>query len=81
MTVTGGVLEDWIVEALNAMNGRGSPVTVSKHIWEHHRLELERSGDMFYKWQYDMRWAAQRLRDTNKLLKTHDRHFPWRLAK
>ncbi|SDW39046.1 hypothetical protein SAMN05444006_10397 [Allgaiera indica] len=26
------------------------------------------SGDLFYTWQYDMRWAAQNLRGAGKLV-------------
>ena len=37
---------------------------VGKYIWDHHESELRRSGDLFYKWQYDMRWAANHLRKT-----------------
>jgi len=31
-------------------------------IWATHREEPERSGDFFFTWQYDMRWAALVLR-------------------
>jgi hypothetical protein len=72
-------LENWVIEALREL-GTGNPVSVAKHIWHHHKDELERSGDLFYTWQYDMRWAAQRLRDSGRLVKAHNRNVPWRLA-
>lgn len=74
------VLEDWVLEALDASRGRGSPASVCKYIWLHHRAELESGGDLFYTWQYDIRWAAQRLRDAGKLTKAHDRNAPWQLT-
>jgi len=55
-------LEDWIVQALRESGGRASVVDVARHIWAQHGNELRRSGDLFYTWQYDMRWAAYRLR-------------------
>jgi hypothetical protein len=40
---------------------------IAKHIWEHSEADLRRSGRLFYTWQYDMRWAMQRLRDAGKV--------------
>lgn len=55
-------LDDWVHDALFELGGRGSIVDVCKHIWKNHERELRDSGDLFYKWQYDMRWAADHLR-------------------
>lgn len=55
-------LADWIVEALEVLNGRASVVDVAKKIWERHSGDLKSSGDLFFTWQYDMRWSATRLR-------------------
>jgi GH15 family glucan-1,4-alpha-glucosidase len=55
------VLMKWIVDALVGLNNEGSIVEVSKHIWNNHEAELRRSGDLFYTWQYDIRWAKQAL--------------------
>ena len=56
-------LKDWVVEALRAAGGSSSLIEVAKHIWANHEDELRHSGDLFYKWQYDMRWAATVLRN------------------
>jgi len=56
-------LKDWILEAIDASGGRATLVEIAKHIWHNHEDELRQYGDAFYKWQYDMRWAAQYLRD------------------
>lgn len=61
-------LQDWVVEALKTLGGSGTIVQVAKHIWDNHNSELKVSGDLFYTWQYDMRWAATKLRNSNKLL-------------
>ena len=55
-------LDGWVHDALIALGGHGSIVDVCKYIWKNHERELRDSGDLFYKWQYDMRWAADHLR-------------------
>jgi hypothetical protein len=55
-------LDDWIAEALRARRGAGSIVDVSSDVWRAHEADLKLSGDLFYTWQYDIRWAAYRLR-------------------
>ncbi len=42
-------------------------VDVAKEIWREHETDLRSSGDLFYTWQYETRWAAQKLRDEGKL--------------
>ena len=61
-------LQDWVIQALESFGDSATIVQVAKHIWENHRNELQSSGDLFYTWQYDMRWAAKKLRDSNKIL-------------
>jgi len=61
------VLKKWVVDALVALGGTGTIVDVGKYIWEHHEDDLRGSGDMFYTWQYDIRWAKQQLRDSGIL--------------
>lgn len=60
-------LQGWVLDAVKAHDGRASVLAVAKHIWKHHAEEIEASGDRFYTWQYDMRWAAQKLRDRGVL--------------
>ena len=55
----------WVEEALLEL-GEATVVEVAKHIWENHEQDLRSSGDLFYTWQYAMRWAAQELRDQSK---------------
>lgn len=74
-------MKEWVVEALNAMDGRGTPLAVSKYVWLHHEQELRAAGDALYTWQYDIRWAAQTLRDDGVLRPVHGRRdLPWELA-
>lgn len=73
-------LQVWIVEALRASGGAASVLEVSKHVWRSHESELRASGDLFYTWQYDLRWAAQKLRDAGALATADGKKGPWRLA-
>jgi hypothetical protein len=74
-------LRDWVVDALDELGGQGSVVDVCEVVWRRHEPDLRRSGDLFYTWQYDIRWAAQNLRDAGLLASMKDsRRGPWRLA-
>ena len=62
MTVTKDALGAWIVEALEHFGGSAALIDISTHIWAHHETDLKRSGELFYTWQYDIRWSANQLR-------------------
>ncbi|MFX0198017.1 MAG: hypothetical protein ACFFCW_18005 [Candidatus Hodarchaeota archaeon] len=55
-------LSDWLLNALKANGGSATIVEVCKYVWENYEDELRKSGDLFYTWQYDIRWAATQLR-------------------
>ena len=73
-------LQLWVLAALNDLDGEGSVVEIAKHIWKNHEQELRDSGDLFYRWQYEMRWAGQKLQHGGKLVKMSSPR-KWRLAK
>ena len=74
-------LKSWVVRALLAHSGRGWPREVAKYIWHNYESELRASGDLMYTWQYDVRWAAQSLRDAGVLKAVNGRRdLPWELA-
>jgi len=54
---------------LRDIGGTGKIVQIAKHIWDNHERDLRGAGDLFYTWQYDMRWAAQELQDEGKISK------------
>jgi hypothetical protein len=75
-------LEKWIIDALQGLNGEAKIARICEHIWARHEDELHRSGDLFYTWQYDVRWAAQRLRDQRVLVPNGQvKRGVWRLAR
>lgn len=57
-------LRDWLIEALKGNGKKGTIIDVCRFIWEKYELELKASGNLFYTWQYDVRWAATELRKT-----------------
>jgi hypothetical protein len=65
-------LVTWVEEAIRANSGSARLLEVAKHIWANHESELRASGDLFYKWQYDMRWAANELRRSGVMKSTDD---------
>ena len=72
MSVNRDNLQLWVVDALKSHGGRGTIVQVCKHIWEHHEGQLRTSGDLFFTWQYDVRWAANILRRNNIMRPAED---------
>ena len=60
-------LVDWLYKALKDLDGSASIPEVCKYVWEHHEAELRNSGNLFYTWQDDIRWAAYQLRTSGKM--------------
>ena len=71
-------LRQWVHEAVTAL-GPSSVADVAQHIWSAHEAELRQSGDLFYTWQYAMRWEALKLRKAQKLAPATNDGI-WRLA-
>jgi hypothetical protein len=59
---------DLVSQSLRRLGGSAAIVAIARDIWQNHEDELKASGDVFYTWQYDMRWAAQRLSKSHKLV-------------
>lgn len=55
-------LKVWVKEALKRNGGEAFLIDIAKDIWKHHKDDLHASDDLFYTWQYDMRWAGTALR-------------------
>ena len=66
-------LKPLILEALGCPGRSASIVEIAKYIWTKCERELIASGDFFYTWQYDMRWAGNGLVKTGHIDKTSQR--------
>ena len=76
---TRDVLKDWVKDALRRNSGELELIEVAKDIWTHHEKDLRSSGDLFFSWQYDMRWAATALRKAGEIEAATDRGI-WKLT-
>lgn len=64
-------LQNWLEESLKRLGGEAYLVDIAKDIWMYHESDLRISDNLFYTWQYDMRWAANQLR-RNGIMKPAD---------
>lgn len=51
-------LIDWVYEAVESVGPCATFVDVARHIWRRHRTTLQRSRDLYYTWQIDVRRIA-----------------------
>lgn len=58
-----------IVDALVAAGGFARMRDIAKYIWENYEQELRASGEFFYIWQYDLRWAGDLLVRSGRIKK------------
>lgn len=72
-------LKEWIVEALTDLGGSAHHVRVAEAVWGRHEIEIRESGDLFYTWQYDLRWAKQDLQDNGTLIAQPKPRGTWAL--
>jgi hypothetical protein len=70
----------WVLDALRASEGEARVPNIARHIWENHEDDLRASGDLFYTWQYAMRWAGQVLQKEGKLTK-NGKGRTWQLVR
>ena len=70
------------MDALHELGGSGDLLDICKAVWEKHEADLRASGDLFYTWQYDIRWAGTKLRKKGVLLPAsrEKAREPWTLA-
>lgn len=74
-------MKQWIIECLQEYDGSAWPREVSKYVWDNYEQELKDAGGILYTWQYDIRWAAQQLRNEGVLKPVFNRRdLPWELA-
>jgi len=73
-------LRNWLLEAIKTYGGSASIVDVCEYVWSHYEKELEKHGDRFFTWQYDIRWVADALRKEGILSGDLRPRGIWKLA-
>jgi len=61
-------LPNELYKTLKMLGGKATLLEICKAFWGSHENELRNSGDLFYTWQYDIRWAATDLRKTGRMV-------------
>lgn len=65
--ITKDMLPDLLYGVLKSMGGSASWLQVCKKFYSIYENDLKNSGDLFYTWQYDIRWAATDLRKSGRM--------------
>jgi hypothetical protein len=60
-------LPDILYDAIKDNDGQVSIIEICKYIWDKYEEDLKNSGDLFFSWQYDIRWAATELRKSKRM--------------
>lgn len=60
-----------LYKTIAQMGGKGTLLEICKEFWKQYEDELRKSGDLFYTWQYDIRWAATTLRKIGRMADTN----------
>ena len=61
------LMKDILIESLKNHSGSADIVTICRYVWNRYEKELRESGDLFYTWQYNIRWAATDLRKSGAI--------------
>lgn len=65
-------LPEKLYNILKSMGGKGTILEICKAFWAEYEIDLKKSGDLFYTWQYDIRWAATELRKSKRMRSTEE---------
>lgn len=60
-------LPNILYQILDELGGRAKMMDVFKSFWTKYKNVLKETDDIFYTWNYDIRWAATQLRKENRM--------------
>lgn len=66
-------MPDILYDIILQMGGKARMIDIFKKFWQDYEEELKKSGDLFYTWNYDIRWAATKLRKTGRMKQAKER--------
>ncbi|MCL2176555.1 MAG: hypothetical protein FWB72_01180 [Firmicutes bacterium] len=56
-----------LYELIKDMGGSGKMMDIFKKFWEQNKNAISDKSDLFYTWNYDIRWAATKLRREKRM--------------
>lgn len=56
------MLQEWLTDILIDRNGEATIIEICIDIWDKYEDILRDEGELFYTWQYDVRWVASDMR-------------------
>lgn len=60
-------LPDILYQLIKELGGSAPMMTIFRKFWINHKSELKEVDDIFYTWNYDIRWAATKLRKEGRM--------------
>jgi len=66
-------LPDILYDIIDKLGGRAQMMDIFKSFWAKYKHELKETDDMFYTWNYDIRWAATQLRKEKRMKQAETR--------
>ena len=62
-------LPDILYQLIKELGGSAKMMTIFRKFWADHKNEIKEDDDVFYTWNYDIRWAATELRKKGRMKK------------
>lgn len=62
------LMKEWVKEVLRDLGGSASILEICKGVWKLLQKEIRQTEDLFYQWQYEIRWAGDLLRREGVIL-------------
>ena len=56
-----------LYQIIKGFGGKATMMQVFRQFWKENKSKLSESDDLFYTWNYDIRWAATQLRKDHKM--------------
>jgi len=60
-------LPDLLYNTIKSLKGRSSMMAIFREFWRTHASKLKDEDELFYTWNYDIRWAATQLRKEGRM--------------
>lgn len=73
-------LPDLLYKTISSLGGKASMMDIFREFWRLYISKLSPTDDMFYTWNYDIRWAATKLRKEGRMKPAHSKENPRKLT-